>query len=1019
MLSAENCETITGHLSRNGICPDDLISASGYYLLGLYSLQNIEDCLSFQNIVRSLTSPKCDSFFKNFGLTSLDTDDVLSSHSSQNLFLFCEALVELGLDNDPYAFYDYLWPYLVCDGGTISKYCSDDPFTIACALHIAITANLQKYDIPSNTVESYFIYSQYEKAFQMIALTDDDFSYIWDACFFTELAEPYQNWKRPAFTDLFHILPKALSPDQIQSVLSDYEKVYFDAKLKANSSFKKHLANALSDPHYEGHSEEYIKSLVGLRLERPSDVIHCFQYRTKGYQTHDDFSIETSLLIHELYSFGWNAQNILIVNPTPAFVYSYSRSACAQYSTTFLVQSNACTLLEAQFPSFHFINNSACLAQFDRVVFLAHDISPEKLDLCCHQFHPNAHILAYLPQTYFTSKTFIHDLSTKSIHISRIVSIPSNIPDTSKPKKKALVYAQVRQLATPAQVQLFTLQVHSNLLEIPKNAIAFGEEELNQCRTLIQLHNDLNASMDAPKKAKSSVRMHQFSKEIAVHYTFFKDRYNSCSAQAYFRAILRPEQKQRKQGDRLTQPTEKGLRAKTEAEVLERLEQFPLREENYSLVAEDVLDAYQSRTDQLSLKTIWFCCLNALQTTLNYNHEIAVKLFCSSDSKAISDLIPAKCNENDFLALIDPDSKKLWIQLNLILSIAKQNHLISFNPIKNAAPIIRLKVTSELQALRSALSRSSFTWAEERKVVTYLCQPDSASGLPLCVADSHYLAVAIRLFTGLNVREIGALQWKHFVDVPELGYCQLLVMQHLNNNDQPISNASYASQKAHRKFPCPAFLSTLLQSRRQYILSSTRYSAEEILDHPIILSAEYPAKKGKSYIPDYCRRRTINSVSKSVLAIAAIPKNIVTLMEHDSEFDIDINAYLGDIFNSNFRSRAVQIGFLTEGELCYIVGIKASRTFDNHYADYSHPLSQQMISQALNSWASLYYSCISLSIPSQGISVDWSANCPAAITPQTFVTIPKQPDDYMVTLICDHDLKGNVCTTADEVISNE
>lgn len=216
MMSAANRKTITDHLSRSNISPDNLISASGYYLLGLHLLQNIEGQVTVLNITRAHTNPKCEVFCKNFGLTSMysDTQDgqVATIDANQNLFQFCESLVELGLDRDPYAYYDYLWPYLVCDGGTISKHCSNDPFKIACALHIAITAYLRKNDIPSNAVESYFIYSQHEEAFQMLDLTEDEFSCIWDSCFSAELAKPYPNWNRPAFTKFFTNLPKALPP---------------------------------------------------------------------------------------------------------------------------------------------------------------------------------------------------------------------------------------------------------------------------------------------------------------------------------------------------------------------------------------------------------------------------------------------------------------------------------------------------------------------------------------------------------------------------------------------------------------------------------------------------------------------------------------------------------------------------------------------------------------------------------------------------------------------------------------
>jgi hypothetical protein len=132
------------------------------------------------------------------------------------------------------------------------------------------------------------------------------------------------------------------------------------------------------------------------------------------------------------------------------------------------------------------------------------------------------------------------------------------------------------------------------------------------------------------------------------------------------------------------------------------------------------------------------------------------------------------------------------------------------------------------------------------------------------------------------------------------------------------------------------------------------YSAEDVKEHPVILREEYPASGRKGFAPRFCGRKKLSMLCRQALSEARIPPNIVNLVDKDAFFEADLNESLGDIFKSNFRTRANHTCALTAGELCYITGTKSKRTYDEYYADYSSSLSQESIRFALDEWTDRY-----------------------------------------------------------------
>ena len=953
MLTANDFSTIRTQLSLMDCDFDDLHLISSYYLVCQYLHTHDISSTDVAGATEALFSQEFYIFRQNLQLPSEFTTEIIPA-----LLGFRQLLSQLELVSNPIAFYNFLWPYFVHDYSAFSLF-GNDYLCQAITLHVILTIALQ-YDVSSipseleiddlnpwlNSIRPYL-----PETFD----PDMMFENLWRACFYTELRAPYIK-SRPAIKNYLDYCAKAnLSP---LTHLCDYEKIRNDAnKFK---SFRLHLIDAERDPYFDSYDKEFVRILVGLRSEPPTFLLHAFHYTAPTDSNVDDFGFEASFFENELFPILTSSVSRLILFPTPSFIYRFCSKYTRDILTTVLINDEyECSLLRSEFPDVQFYT-PAQLTQspktFDSVVAFTHRAQNPLFTQICHMIDDNAPILALVPQTHFTHKEYIRTLYKSNIYINRIIALPAYLTQSS-PKKKALVYDQKKNsMAVPPPVQLFFASANTaKLIRVHNKEITFDSSALFQGQTLIQLNNDFSLATKADITGADRVAsIHHFSKEIRIHYTPFSNRANKYSAQVCYRSSLNKNGKESTRGKALTPRTEKGFRFTTKAEVMEAIEVYPLRPEVHPIIMKDVLDTYQLCKKPLTLKTIWFCCLGNLQFSVIYKHSAVVSLFCSPGNKAISDLVPDKCTAIELLSALGEDEKAMLVQINLILSVAAENNLIKSNPLKNSSVMAQYKLNPTLRKVRHTLSKSAFTPTEELNIVNHFLQTDTKTGLPICLVNSQYLAIAIRLFTGMNVREIAALQWKHFVINTDPSFGQFLIMQHINDEGQPISNAQYSNKKAHRKIPCPEFLSQLISMRTAYITTTFGYSEDNIKEHPIILKDEYPATKRKGFSPQFCTAKKLSAHCKSALSAAAIPSNIVRLMEKDTIIEVDLNASLGDIYHSNFRTRANHTCSLTEGELCYITGIKALRTYDEHYADYSSILSQLSIRYALDIWIDRY-----------------------------------------------------------------
>lgn len=969
MLTANDFSLIRSQLSLMGCDYDNLPLASSYYLLCQYLCHdyNVES----NTIREALSSREIDVFQQK-----LHFSKVFTSEDFSELLAFYQILSQLKLDINPIAFYDFLWPYLVHDKSRFSRLCSNDPLRQSIALHVIILISLQ-YDTTSipnelefedfttwyDSIHSFF--PDYSSSEELASL----FENLWRTCFFTKMSSPViasvKN-RRAIKNFLDHCKNTGISPE---AYLSDYHKIRNEAPGFKN--FTVHLSAASDDPHFESYDKKTVQLLVGLRSEPPTFLLHFLHYTDSAGRNLDDFEFESSFFVNELMSLQDSFTSLLILCPSPSFIRDFCSKGTLRNHATFLIDDDlACSLLRTEFPDTLFCTLHQLLEKpqlFDAVAVFTHLAHELPFDGIYHMLKEDASILALIPQTHLTHKKYIRTLYEHNVHINRLVAIPGDLTRTV-PKKKALVYAKKRSnTAVPPPVQLFFAKSFpGKLIYIPNAGITFDASVLFQGRTLIQLNNEFARNIHSEKgKIGRASSVYPFSKEIRIHYTLMPNRADKYSAQVCYRAILNKDGKKSTRGKALTSRTEKGFRFNTEAEVMSAIEAYPLRSDVYHHITMDLWRTHQFCKTPYTLKTVWYRCLGYLDKDINYKHSVAVSLFCSPNNEAVSNLILDQCTDETFQNTLSECTREQLSQIDLILAVAGKNHLIKVNPREKIQTIVD-KIDEKKPALSTVLSRlgkGAFTWEEESRIVSYLLQTDADKGVPRCVVNSQYLGVAIRLCTGMSVREIAALQWKNIVAKDEPDFWQFLVMQHINDEGKPITNAFYNTKRAHRKIPCPEFLRQLLSLRKTYLLKTFRLSEKRIQNHPIILKDEYPASGLKGFTPQFCTARKLSAPCKQSLTAAMIPANIINLTERDATFEIDLNASLGDIFRFNFRLRAKHICALTSGELCYISGIKAKRTYDEHYADYSSTLSQASIYFALNEWTDRYLPFVNVDTP--------------------------------------------------------
>ena len=992
------------------------------------------DCCTVAPYLRS------DDFTRYLHIYSLDTCiNAATAVSYANTFSeFCSLLILLGLNEDYITFFNAISPNIVSSWTILEKLFPAIPQMLTALFMILCDAKelLGTPDVIAlNPFDSYWAR---ESTYNTLGIDADNYFNLWCSIHFTQLYQPIKTVSAPIRRSM-----KAYRDHNVpyQKLLNDYalaQKHRDDLKVAINPW--QHLPDNLTPNIERGMTTDealFNAAAWPIRYVNATELVQALFYKGR-----DDADIECSFILHELLTEVRDSKKILVVNPSPSFLVEYNNQALPDHIQTMfsVVDDTLRDIYALQFPSYKFCsipNLSSLSPDYDFLLILARDYNLSELAPAYSLCAQNARIMAFLPQKCIATKQKdIAVFPIDDVHIDKIIEIPGDVTN-SRNRRKMLIYANYGDIYAVEQFQLLFGACDQNrthfVVQTPTYNIPVSW--LNERMWLKQLQRKYTDQLHAGVvRHPESYKEYAFSKEITICYNPLPNRKNRYSAEAYYRALLRPHEQNRKRGDKLVPATEKGLRSSDEADLMHRLEFVALRDEFASIITQDIIDYYRERPEALSLKTIWYCCREPLCRTLSYREDIAVELFCGNN-QTLSQLIPFSSDIDAFVSSMEllfsdkeTNKNKYWIQLNLILNIAKREGFIAENPLASHTSVIAQLARSEMKEVRRNLVKNSFTYDQEAKMLAFLLEPIGDNHISRCICESKWLIGAIRLFTGMPVREACALQWMHFREIEHFGTYQLHILQHMNNENKIVSLIGYHNQRKLRKIPLAPLLAHILLARLEHLLSHYDYSIEEVMEQPIILSKE-PTNRHPNTL-DFCTRNAAKEVSKIILQKAEIPEKKITLLEGDMQFEEDLNAVTSDLFYNNFQHRAFHTCNITEGMIAYISGIQAPITFDKSYGDYKNSFVQHGLVIALNNWtyrhtcpftdtqSTTHRTVNILGRDYYEVVAPSPLGCAAAnliITPTSTQTL----EDILVEISCNHGVTGNAIAFAEEVISND
>ena len=214
---------------------------------------------------------------------------------------------------------------------------------------------------------------------------------------------------------------------------------------------------------------------------------------------------------------------------------------------------------------------------------------------------------------------------------------------------------------------------------------------------------------------------------------------------------------------------------------------------------------------------------------------------------------------------------------------------------------------------RDALVKRSLTKSEIRQVYKDVSKKLRAS-------KHEYLAVMIKMFTGLNHSQICELTWRDFLYSQENDFYMLFTSDTYNKNI-----IKGVTAKVPVCIPCVPLLSDELVKRKNEL--SEKYDEEEIRLMPIVSTFN---KKSSPY--EHCKRKDIKKLCESVLDFWENNSKLIK----SSGRELVLKSYKGDVLRETFMKQLTYYTNLNDNERAVILSLKPKDTADRHYIGYDN-----------------------------------------------------------------------------------
>ena len=903
-------------------------------------------------------------------------------YDSSAFFSLCSELVSAGMDKNCRLFFEAFAPFLVADwDGLVSIFPQGHHERLAYVLYLILKSTkesrLSFSDIDTPTIESF--YAANSELYISLEITRDTFIGCWQAVYYNHMPE-LKGTVSPKLVDTIRFYRQhKVSGLQLVANYCQYNKhrTLIEGAFNPWVEFQQSIKGKVNAAEGISIAESTFNMVEDIRNEKPSDVIRAALYPFPALfgqrsdlrvRSNYDGKFECSFFLQQFELLARNASQVLIVNPGPDFLLAWSKKIekyrCKCYVAVPNIYVASAYRMEFKGLQFCIFSDVAKHAKRFDLIAIVSPFTEEKFDIgtMLSAGNDQANFIALLPQTFVSASdnNICALLREQGFLPGKIIAIASNATVT-QPRKKMLLFAG-RSVDPNAPIPVFFTQCDqsASTLIVEKEYIQASQQRLNKPTTLVKLREAFEKAKIAPDSVKHRKRpsVYQFSNEISLFYTVHRDKYDVYVGEAYYRGKTSPENTN--DGQAWNSPaTQKGLRCKDRESVIGRMESITYSDAIYPYVVGDMLDYYGERIGECSLKTIWFCCRSRLLARRDYRDEISRNVLFCSRNNSLSALCPVGANDDDYRnamqSVIPEDSLavvKYWQQLNIIMRVAEESNYIQVNPIPALLPEISNRASKELRNLRNMLTKKTFTFEEEARILAYVREEGKSDFGPRKALrfeeDSTLLLGPIHLFTGMSTREACALTWDDFESIPGLKVYRLLVYKFLSDEGTVIY---HADGTACRKVPVAPLLADMLNSRKTYLQAVCGFTEAELQQLPIIMPNN---KKTLAVLskPSFCKYDAAIRVCRSLIEKANIPtQELVLPGDGDKEIVVDMNKYQGDIFYSNFKHRANHTCSFNRGELSYVVGNKAPDTFSQHYCDYTNDLVQYGMVQKLNRWS--------------------------------------------------------------------
>ena len=970
-------------------------------------------------------------------------------YDSSAFFSLCSELVSAGMDKDCLLFFEVFAPFLVADWDwLVTEFPKGHRGKLAYVLHLILKSTRQSQlsfsQIDESTIESF--YEENKELYTSFELTKDNFTHCWQAVYYNHMPE-LKGTVSPKLVDTIRFYRQhKVSGLQLVANYCQYNKHRTQIEDAFNPwvEFEQAIKGKVNATEGISIAESAFNMVGDIRNERPSDVIRAALYPFPALfgrrldlrvRSNYDGKFEGSFFLQQFEILARNASQILIVNPGPDFLLAWSpkakKYACKCYVAVPNIYVAAAYRMEFKNLKFCIFSDIAGYAKMFNLIAIVSPFTEEEFDIgtTLSAGNDQASFVALLPQTFVSASdnNICALLREQGFLPGKIIAIASNATVT-QPRKKMLLFAG-RGNDPNAPIPVFFTQCDKDgtKLIVEKEYIQASQQQLKKPTTLVKLREAFEKAKIDPDSVKHRKRpsVYQFSNEISLYYTVHRDRYGVFVGEAYYRGKTASQNK--KDGRVWNSPaTQKGLRCMDQESVISKMESVPYTDAICPYIVGDVLDYYGERISECSLKTIWFCCRSRLLARRDYRDEIARNVLFCPDNSALSALCPVGANDEDYRnamqSVIPEDSLavvKFWQQLNIIMRVAEESNYIQANPIPALLPEISNRASKELRNLRNMLTKKTFAFEEEARILAYVREEGESGFGPRKALrfeeDSTLLLGPIQLFTGMSTREVCALTWDDFETIPGLKVYRLLVYKYLSDEGAVIY---HSESTACRKVPVAPLLANMLCSRKTYLQAVCGFTEAELQHLPVIMPNNKKTVAALSK-PSFCRYDAAIRVCRALIEKANIPtQELVLPGDGDKEIVVDMNKYQGDIFYSNFKHRTNHTCSFNRGELSYVVGNKAPDTFSQHYCDYTNDLVQYGMVQKLNRWSHAHETGVQNAVQSDSEISTFTRNTTVHSDRKkdhynalsiTLSSTQEVPGSYIDVLIeCDHGATGSI-----------